>query len=196
MKKTLFSLPLIAGLLAIPALAAANSRSAVKASATTGANEHLLAEEIFAKGDYEGKGEIRDITATSWNGRFNALDRYFTGEGAPSGEGPTWSMNSTTWNQMSSRPYLYFLWAGNASNTVEVYKLVNSKDDPNGDQNVWDDVLLGSVNNDQYNENNMVMKQNEYATHCAIRFPAFFLQVSRFFPNFATKLHISTMAVQ
>ena len=154
MKKTLFSLPLIAGLLAIPALAATNNRSAVKASATTGANEHLFAESIFAEGDYAGKGKINDITDTSWNGRFNALDRYFTGEGVD--EPSIWAMNSTTWNQMKSRPYLYFLWAGNSLNKVKVYKKVNSVDaDP--DAQGADDVLLGSVNNDQFNENNMVM---------------------------------------
>ena len=121
-----------------------------KAEAETEANHYMLFEDSFDSAAYSVFGEVRDVSATTWSGRFNALDRFFTGEGYVS-EGLKGSFDSVPWQQKKSNPYVYFTWAGNDANAVEIRKKSDSS-------------LVASINNDQFNGNPMVMNYIEIDT--------------------------------
>lgn len=108
---------------------------------TTEANHYMPFASNFT--GYDGFGTTKDVNVTYWDGaRFNALDQFFTGEGRD--EKPTGSFDSSVWYQKKNNPYVYFLWAGNAANTIQVIKQS-------------DGSVLASRTNDQFNENAMVM---------------------------------------
>ena len=48
---------------------------------TTEANHYMLFEDNFDSSAYSTYGVVDNIDATAWSGRFNALDRFFRGEG-------------------------------------------------------------------------------------------------------------------
>ena len=75
----------------------------------------------------------------------NSLDTFFCGEGY--NEDLTGTFDSISWHQRrETNTYVYFTWAGNAANAIEVRKV----SDPNGEP-------VERLTNDQFNGNPMVM---------------------------------------
>ena len=139
---------LVAGVSAL----ALQKKQVVKTVADTETNHYMPFESSFT--GYSGLGAVKDTDFASWSGRFNALDRFFTGESSGIGEDLTGHFDSVSWQQKKSHPYVYFTLAGNASNTVEVRKV----SDPDAA------TPVASVNNDQFNGNPMVMNYIEIDT--------------------------------
>ena len=130
-------------------LGASVKNSIKEARATTGTNYYMPFNETNFTRDgehgYARLGHIRTQNETTWNGRFNALDSFFTGEGSGVGEDVTGYFDSVPWQQKKDYPYVYFTLAGNASNEIEVRK------------NDTDKTLVTKINNDQFNGNPMVL---------------------------------------
>ena len=100
---------------------------------------------------YARLGHIRTQNETTWSGRFNALDSFFTGEGSGVNENESGYFDSVSWYQKKANPYVYFTLAGNSRNYIEVLRKSNN-------------TVLGSINNDQFNGNPMVMNYIEIDT--------------------------------
>ena len=124
------------------------SSSSEPVAQTTEANHYLPFNDTnFTKDGAHGYARLGTIYAsdkTTWSGRFNALDSFFSGESSGIGEGETGYFDSVSWYQKLSNPYVYFTLGANTNNYVEVIR-------KNGG------TVLGSTNNDQFNGNPMVM---------------------------------------
>ena len=126
------------------ALALRQSKDVKEVRADGETNVYMPFEDNFNSVDYTPFGWLRNQTDTTWSGRYNALDKFFTGESSGVGEDKTGYFNSASWQQKKSHPYVYFTWAGNALNAVEIRKVAG-------------DALVASTTNDQFNGNCMVV---------------------------------------
>ena len=174
-RKFLIPLTFAAGVLVLASLSGVKTYQKVAADpepdpepATTEANHYMPFNNtnFTETGDhgYARLGVIHPYDFTSWSGRFNALDSFFSGESSGIGENESGYFDSISWHQKKDNPYVYFTLAGNSKNYIEVLRKSNNS-------------VLGSVNNDQFNGNPMVMNYIEIDTSALSENEEVFLRI-------------------
>ena len=111
MKKTLFVLPLVAGLLAAPAFSK-SSKEVAKVSAEGELETYIEMNTSFFTNWDNSFGRFLGKDATYWGEghSYNALDTFFDGCSEGGTEGKIGTLVSRTWTQKEQ--YVYFTWGG------------------------------------------------------------------------------------